>query len=124
MKDAVILTFAVVLPMTFRPFSFKSEGALTQELVSETIGPTTLLAFYLGAAPLPLIGELLLQSIASILGMLQAVAQTREELHPVKRLCDWLLAFVGVFLIAWATIALISSRPTGTSYPANARLPD
>lgn len=111
LKDAVILTAAVVLPMTFRSLSFKSGGELTQKLARETLGLSAIFAFYLDVAPLPLVGELVLQPVATILLVLQAVARTEAKWLPTKRLCDWLLGLTGVFLITWSTITLISSPP-------------
>lgn len=116
LKDAVILTTAVVLPLTFRSLSFKSGGELTQKLVRETLGLTAILAFYLDAAPMPLVGELVFQAVATFILMLQAVARTEAKWLPAKRLCDWLLGLVGAFLITWSTVTLISSPPNWSEF--------
>lgn len=115
LKDAIILTLTVVLPMTFRTLSFKSGGELAQKLVRETLGLTALLAFYLDAAPLPLVGELIFQAIAVILILLQGVARTKAEWHPAKRMCDWILGLMGLSLVAWSTFTIISSPPDWSS---------
>lgn len=109
LKDAITLTFAVVLPMTFRSLSFKSGGELAQNLVRETLCPTTLWAFYLDATPLPLVEELVFQVGAALLILFQGVARTKTEWHPVKRLCDWIIGLMGLFLIVWSTSTIISS---------------
>lgn len=108
-KDAILLTAGVALPMTLRSLSFKSGGELAHKLVRETLGLTAILAFYLDSAPLPLVGELLFQAIATLFLMLQAVARNDANLLPMKRLCDWMLGLMGTLLIIWATTKLFSS---------------
>lgn len=110
-KDAVIITATVILPMTFRSFSFKSGGGLALHLVRETIGLAALLAFYLDATPLPLVGELIVQPIATFVVILQAFTRTDPEYAPVKQLCDIALAVIGTFLIIWSTVTLFSGSP-------------
>jgi len=110
-KDAIVLTGAVVFPMTFRSFSFKSGGALAHSLAKDTLGLTAIFAIYLEAAPLPLVGELILQVLATFLVILQTVARTRNEWLPVRRLVNVLLGVVGIFLFLWTTSSIFSSPP-------------
>lgn len=115
-KDAAILTVAAVLPMTFRSLSFKSGAELSQKLVRETLGLTAILAFYLDAGPLPLAGELVFQTVAALLLVLEAAARTEAKWCSLKRLCDWLLGLMGVFLIIWTTVSIVSSPPDWTEF--------
>lgn len=110
-KDAAIITATVVLPMTFRSFSFKSGGGLALHLVRETIGLTTLLTFYLDARPLPLIGELIVQPIVTFFVILQAFDRSDPKYAPVRRVCDVLLVLTGAFLFTWSTVTLFSEPP-------------
>jgi len=114
LKDAIILTGAVVLPMVVRSFSFKSGGELAHRLVRDTLRLTAVMALYLDAEPLPLAGELLFQGLATFLVMLQAFARTQTQWLPAKRLCDFLLSAMGAFLLIWATASIIAS-PTDWS---------
>jgi hypothetical protein len=109
LKEAIILTGAVVLPMTARSISFKSGGELAHRLVRDTIGLTALLVFYLDAAPLPLAGELTVQGLATLLVLLQAAARTQTEWSAAKRLFDALLVMMGVFLLIRTTTSIIAS---------------
>ena len=116
LKDAIIITVAVVLPMTFRSFSFKSGGGLAHRLVLDTLSLTTVFAFYLDSEPLPLAGELLLQILATLLVSIQAFAQTKTQWLPAKRLCDGLLTAIGIFLIVWTSAGVIASPPDWSEF--------
>jgi hypothetical protein len=116
LKDAIILTGVVVLPMTFRCLSFKSGGDLAHRLVRDTLGLTAVLTFYLDAIPLPLVAELIVQALASFLVILQAFARTQTEWLPARRLCDFLLGALGIFLVTWTTIRSISTPPDWSTF--------
>ncbi len=116
LKDAVILTLTVVLPMTFRALSFKSGGELANKLVRDTLALTALLTIYLDAAPLPLGWEIVYQLTVIFLVMLQAFATTKPEYAPARRLCDILLFFLGVFLLVWTTVTLIQTPPDWSEF--------
>ncbi|MBS1674579.1 MAG: hypothetical protein JSS74_11525 [Actinobacteria bacterium] len=111
LKDAVILTATVVLPMTFRSFSFKSGGDLSRSLVRETLTLTAVLTLYLDTATLPLGWELLFQVVVTFFATTQVVAATRSEWRPAKRLCDVVLTLAGAFLICWTTVKLVQVPP-------------
>lgn len=110
-KDAAILTGAVALPMTFRSFGFKSGGELAHRLLRNTLGLTAIMAFYLGTAPLPLAGELLVQVVATVLVVFHAFSRTDVEYRLIEKSCDVLLGAIGVFLLIWTTTALVTSPP-------------
>lgn len=110
-KDALMVTSTVVFPMTFKSFSFKSGGGLALYLLRDTLGLAALVTFYLDATPLPLVGELILQPIVTVLVVLQAVARTDAKYSPARRLCDVLLILIVSFLITWSTVQLFSSDP-------------
>lgn len=111
LKDAILLTGAVVLPMTMRAFSFKSGSDLVHKLVRDTLSLTALLVFYLDTSPLPLIGELVLQTFATFLVMMQAFARTKSDYLPAKKLFDVLLFMLGTFLLVWTTLEVVTSPP-------------
>lgn len=111
LKDTVITTFTVILPMTFRSMSFKTGGALTHRLIRETLTLAALLTLYLDTAPLALGWEIVVQLVAIFFGALTAVAATKPEWAPVKRLCDVVLALLGTFLIVWTTVRLFQEPP-------------
>ena len=116
LKDTVILTVTVVIPMTFRSLSFKSGGELAHKLVRETLALTALLTIYLDAAPLPLGWEIVYQLTVSFLAILQAFAATKPEYAPAKRMCDFLLFVFGVFLLMWTAISLIQTPPDWSEF--------
>lgn len=99
------------MPMIFKSLSFKSGGRLALNLLRDTIGLAALVTLYLDATPLPLVGELILQPIVTVLVVLQAFARTDAKFAPARRVCDVLLMLIGIFLIIWSTIQLFSSNP-------------
>jgi hypothetical protein len=108
-KDTVIITATVVLPMTFRSFTFSSGGGLVRHLIRDTLGLSTLFVFYLDARPLPLLAEISMQVVTTFLVILQTVARTRDDAVPVKRLIEVMLFFIGAGLLLWSSFALFSS---------------
>jgi hypothetical protein len=106
LKDAVVLTVFVVVPLTFRSISVRSGEELGRIVLVETAGLAAILTFYLDAAPLPLWGELLFQPAASVLVIMRTFAATQERFAPVRRLSDVLLTLMGVFLLGWTTVQL------------------
>jgi hypothetical protein len=116
LKDAIVLTGAVVLPMTARSISFKSGGELTHSLVRDTIGLTAVLVFYLDAAPLPLAGELTFQALATLLVLLQAAARLQTEWSAAKRVFDALLVVMGIYLLIWTTTSITASPPDWSEF--------
>lgn len=116
LKDAVILTLTVVLPMTCRSFSFRSGGELAHKLVRDTFALTALLTVYLDAAPLPLCWEIVFQLAVIFLAVLRAFAATKPEYAPAKRPCDILLLIVAVFLLVWTTVSLVLTPPEWSNF--------
>jgi hypothetical protein len=110
-KDTVLITATVALPMTFRSFTFSSGGGLVRHLIRDTLGLSTLLVFYLDTRPLPLLAEIGMQVLTTFLVMLQAVARTRDDAVPIKRLIELMLFFIGAGLLLWSSFALFSSSP-------------
>lgn len=107
-KDAVIITAAVVLPMTFRSFNFKSGRDLSLTLIRETIGLAALLAFYLDSTPLPLLGELIVQPIITFVAILRIVADANPTYAPTSRIYSGILVIIGMSLIVWSTVTYFS----------------
>lgn len=111
LKDTFFITLAVVFPMVFRSYTFKSGGVLFKTVLAESMGLTALVAFYLDSAPLPLFWELVVQLLTVFAVMLHVVASHNPEHTSMKRALDIILGIIGVSLLAWATHSLFS-RPT------------
>lgn len=107
-KDAVIITATVVFPMTFRSFNFKSGRDLSLTLIRDTTGLAALLAFYLDSTPLPLLGELIVQPIVTVVVILRVVADTNPAYAPASRVCSGILVMIGMSLIVWSTVTLFA----------------
>jgi hypothetical protein len=83
LKDTIILTGVVLFPRTFRSFSFKSGGELDHRLARDKLGVTAVLAFYLDAAPVPPVGGLTFEGLATFLVMRPPAAlRERNGLQP------------------------------------------
>lgn len=116
LKDAVLLTAAVALPMTFRAMSFASGGELAHKLVRDTLTLAAVITVYLDAAPLPLLWETLYQIAAAFLVMVAAFAATKPEWVPAKRFCEAVLLLMGAFLLIWTTVSLMQTPPDWSEF--------
>ncbi|HEY4268744.1 MAG TPA: hypothetical protein VGM94_11185 [Galbitalea sp.] len=111
LKDAVIITLVLAIPILFRLNNAKSGGAIVRDLVREAIGITTLLAFYLNLETFPLWAELLLQPFITVVALCFAVAGTKKEWRPLQAIFGFLLLLVLVGSIIWTTVSLLRDWP-------------
>jgi len=107
LKDAIVITVTLAIPMLFRVIGAKSGGVIARDLVREALGIAALLEFYLNVEPFPLWAELLIQPFATLLVALNAVAATKDEWRAVRRLTGGMLTVVGLAAIAWTTVSIV-----------------
>lgn len=110
LKDSIIITLTFAIPMMFRIPKAETGGAIVRRLVLDALGLVALLEFYVNVEPLPLVGELLLQVVATALVVLNSMAATRREWASVRKVTGGLLSVIGVGLIFWTTAAIIWDR--------------
>lgn len=105
-KDAAFITATLAIPMTFRIVNAQTGLVIVKRLTAETLGSTTLIAFYLNVAPFPLWAELVLQPTLALLFAMAAVAGTRTEWAPARKLITVLLGLAGIGALAWTTASI------------------
>jgi hypothetical protein len=77
-----------------------------------TVGVGALLEFLVGVKTFNLFFELLLQPVVVLLAMMVAVAETKPELRPTKRLAEFLLGLVGLLLLVLTIRSIVVDRET------------
>ncbi|TCU86064.1 hypothetical protein EDF48_103369 [Curtobacterium sp. PhB191] len=110
LKDSIIITLTFAIPMMFRIPKAETGGAIVRRLALDALGFVALFEFYVNVEPLSLVGELLLQVVATALVMLNSVAATRREWASVRKVTGGLLSVIGVGLVLWTTAAIIRDR--------------
>lgn len=116
LKEAILLTLTVTLPMTFRSMNAKSGGSLVRRITRETISLAALIAFYIDTVPLPLGWEIIYQLTAIVLVMIQAVGE-RYPRHSRFGACSTLILIcMGLSLLAWTTISMLRTPPNWHSF--------
>jgi len=110
--DAIIITITFAIPMLFRIPQAETGGAIVRRLVRDTIGFATLLEFYLNVEPFPLWAEVIVQAVATFVGMMSVVT-ARDKDHPgTARFLSGTLIVIGLGSITWTTVTLV--REWGT----------
>lgn len=106
-KDTIVITATLAIPMTFRITNANSGGAIVRRILTDTLGITALLAFYLNVKTFPLWIELLAQPLIAILLVLNAVATAKKEWTPTRKLTGALLVLIGLSSIVLTTFAIL-----------------
>ena len=106
LKDTVILVLFTGIPMLMNKQKDGKQFFITT--IKDTFALAAILAFYVGLAPLPLWGELILQVVATILVGVSLVAKRNPEHGKVERPASVLLGIIGLFLIIYTTVKVVS----------------
>ncbi len=97
---------AIGIPLVFRLTERKRDEAFFRPTVRRALGATAVVEALIGLTVFSLWFELLLGVTATVLFLLSAVAGTRDEFAPVKRLTDALLGSIGLGLVLAALLHL------------------
>ena len=65
--------------------------------------------FLISTFTFPILVEILLQFMLLLLGMLQVYAGSKEEYASTKKFVDWLLAIIGLFVLAYSLIEAVKT---------------
>jgi hypothetical protein len=109
LKDTVITTLFVGLPLVMNAGKTSSGSSLVRKVLLETLGASAFLAFYLNLAALPLWGELLLQPLLLLLSFSSLVSKRDPKTRRVGKICDALLAILGFGLLAFTTVTVVTT---------------
>jgi hypothetical protein len=78
----------------------------------ESIGIAAFIEFYSNLVVFPLLIELLLQPLLLLISVLRPFATREPRFLPAKRLLDGLAAALGIGVLGWVTVGLVSSIGT------------
>ncbi|RFA17663.1 hypothetical protein [Subtercola boreus] len=109
LKDTVITTLFVGLPLVLNAGKTSSGSSLVRKVLIETLGVSAFLAFYFNLASLPLWGELLLQPLLLLLSFSSLVSKRDPKTRLVGKICDALLAILGFGLLAFTTVKVVTT---------------
>ncbi|MDT0157252.1 hypothetical protein Q9R19_06390 [Microbacterium sp. ARD32] len=115
LTDTILTALVVGLPLMFRALNNKSGGLLLQDVGKEALGFSAFVAFYVNLRPFPLWAEILLQVVLLLLVLMQVAVQRTDPSSGQKALSgcvNFALVAVGIGLMTWSTIRLISDWPT------------
>lgn len=113
LKDTILVALTIGFPMVFNATSAKDGGSLARKTVLEVLGLSAILIFYINLASLSILGELIVQMVASLAVMLSVVAKHQGgKSLVVARFMDGLLVLIGLFLLVMTTIGLVNDWPS------------
>lgn len=105
-----VVVLTVGLPLLFHAVS-AAGGSPAAHTVRTVFGGAAIAGAYVNLASFSLAIELVLQLVGTVLTAVRVYAAARVEYAPVRRLCDVVLAGVGVALLWKTTAALAAGMP-------------
>jgi len=129
LKDTLIITITLGVPMVFRAPEVKSGATFTKRLLVEVVGLSALLVFYLNLRSLALWVELLVQPLLAFILMLAAVANLKSDTRKLTGPLQFTAGIIGLFLLANTTVQLaqgwrsVDSRATIETFVLGIALP-
>lgn len=106
-KETAIVVLFTGLPILFNATKFKEGKEVFLRVIKEIVGVSAILAVYLNLAPLPLWGELILQSALAFLLMGAAVGKRDPKTAGVARAFGVLVTLIGLCLLVYATAQVV-----------------
>ena len=112
LKDTILIALTVGFPMVFNATSISDGGSLTRKTVRDVLGLSAILVFYVNLTSLSIIGELVIQTVASFAVMMSVFAKHQGgKSLVIARFMDGLLVVIGLFLLAVTTAELVNGWP-------------
>jgi len=107
-NDTVVVVVFTGLPILLNATKFRDGSAVVAKVIKDVVGVSALLVVYLNLAPLPLWGELLLQSVLGLLVMGSAIGKLDPKTIGVARFCDLLITLIGLALFGYVTFQVVT----------------
>lgn len=104
LKDIIIWVLFVGTPICFNAALKDRDAYYFRHIITDNIKLAVFVEFLISTFTFPILVEFLLQFILLFLGMLQVYAGAREEYASTKKLTDWLLAIIGLFVLVYSLI--------------------
>jgi hypothetical protein len=108
-KDTIVWLIVTGLALFFKSEEASKQAHFFRRRVTAALGITVFLEFFTNLFVLNLIAELLLQPFVAILAILAVVSERDERSRSVKKLADWLLALIGLALLAFVAQQLYAN---------------
>lgn len=99
LKDTIIWVLFVGVPVCFNATNRRIENHYFRNMVISNLKFSVLVEFFLNTFTFSLVTELILQAILIFLTLLQAISETKDKYHDVKKMLDAVLAIVGIVLL-------------------------
>lgn len=109
LKDIIIWVLFVGTPICFNAALKDREAYYLRHIITDNIKLAVFVEFLISTFTFPILGEFVLQFILLFLGVLQAYAGTKEEYASTKKFVDWLLAIIGLFVLAYSLIEAVKT---------------
>ena len=109
LKDIIIWVLFVGTPICFNAALKDREAYYFRHIITDNIKLGVFVEFLISTFTFPILGEFVLQFILLFLGVLQAYAGTKEEYASTKKFVDWLLAIIGLFVLAYSLIEAVKT---------------
>lgn len=108
LKDTVIVVLTVAIPLLFGVTNVESGAGLTKKAVREVLGVGAVVALYVNLTSLNIFGELIVQVVVIFASIVSVVARHQGgEALRVAKLMDWILAAIGLAMLAFTTQWLV-----------------
>jgi hypothetical protein len=109
-KDSVVWAFVPGLALFFSFVSASEQRGFYLRTLGRVLGLTAIAEFYVNLAAFPLLIELLLVPIVSMLAIMSAFAALKPEFAIVKRVTDPLLSVIGFTVLGATAARMVSGR--------------
>lgn len=109
LKDIIIWVLFVGTPICFNAALKDRDIYYFRNIITDNIKLAVLVEFLISTFTFPILVEILLQFMLLLLGMLQVYAGSKEEYASAKKLIDWLLAIIGLFVLAYSLIEAVKT---------------
>lgn len=108
LKDTIFWAGAALVML----FNYERIGKDLKKYLKDQFGLIIILEFVAGFYAFNIIGELILVPFVIFLSMMNAVAATKKEWLPVKKLTDGLIATIGIYILLFAISRMIGGFRT------------
>lgn len=112
LKETILWSLSVAVVSLFRVSQITEDQSYFRNGIKDNFKVVAVLEFVVAFYTFSLWTELLIVPVITVLIMMQAVAETKEDYRPVEKLLGGFLSLFGVTLVAYATYRLVADFTT------------
>ncbi len=109
LKDTIYWFLGIAVILSIRVNNALTEEHYFRKVVLENLQVVALLEFILNFYVFSLIGEIVLVFVTSLLAILIVFFGSNDKYARAKKVCQWLLALIGIFVLIHALVQLITN---------------